>query len=172
MAQIYLLSPTRLKQDSLLCENVDDKYCINAIRTAQDIQLVELIGECLYKKVCGLVGDKTINKPENVIYKELLDSYIIPFLTLQSTAEIILPLQFKLRNAGLTQSADQQTQYATIEDAQYTSQHYQNKARFYGRRMTDWIAEMADQIPEAIGCSNGSCGTGVKAGKYRVNITL
>lgn len=162
----YLLSPTRLKQDSLVCENTDDKYCINAIKTAQDIQLTELIGSKLVKKVQQLIVDKQINKEGSEDYKELLDSYIIPFLVMQTTSEIIVPIQFKLRNAGLTQSADTQTQYSTIEESQYVSQHYQNKARFYGERMKDF----AKNFPEYV--NTCSCDGEVKPGKYRVNITL
>lgn len=163
---VYLLSPTRLKQDSIACDNIDDKYAINAIKTAQDIQLTELIGSKLVKKVQQLIADKQINKEGHEDYKELLDSYIIPFLVMQTTAELIMPIQFKLRNAGLTQSADTQTQYATLEESQYISQHYQNKARFYGERMKDFAKNFSEYV------NTCSCDGDVKPGKYRVNITL
>lgn len=166
----FLLSPHRLKQDSLVCDNVDEKYCTAAIKTAQDISLVELIGSKLYHKLCGIVVDKTINNAENEPYKILLDSYIIPYLVMQTTSELVMPVSYKLRNAGVTQSSDTQTQYATMEESQYLMRHYENKANFYGHRVIEWLNENSELIPEWYASCN--CATSTPEHHCKINITI
>ena len=136
MAKVYLISEQTIKTNSIINNNVDGMYLLPAIEYAQDNGLQSLIGTKLYNKLMDIVADGTIaNLPD---YKTLLDEYITPYLLNKVTADIQLPLAYKLRNQGVVQQTGENTYVPSMKDTQYVIQHYQNQADFYGNRMSDW----------------------------------
>jgi len=146
--RIQLISETTLKDLTLINDNVDAAFITPAIQKAQDMGLQPLIGSNLLNKVCTLVKDKTIDDPENEAYKTLLDDFIIPYLCNKVMADIQIPLFAKLRNAGIVQSQDLQTQQLSREDVDYIKKDFEYSADFYGTRMTDYLCANASQYPE------------------------
>ena len=102
--KVLLLSEQRLKEDSLINNNVDSMYIFPAIQTAQEIGLQPLLGTKLYNKLLEVVengGDEQ--------YFDLLDSYVIPYLEMKVMADIQIPLAYKIRNGGLVQNTSENT---------------------------------------------------------------
>lgn len=146
--RIQLINETTLKAYTLINDNVDAAYIAPAIQKAQDMSLQPLIGSCLLEKICSLVEDKTISSKENEAYKKLLDEYIAPFLCWRVMADIQIPLFAKIRNAGIVQSQDQQTQQLSHSDVEYIKKDYEYSADFYGKRMTDYLCANTKLYPE------------------------
>lgn len=137
MQNVLLISEKYLKENSVINNNVDSCYLLPAIETAQEIALQQLIGTKLYNRLCGMVSDGSIATAP--AYKTLLDDYIIPFLQQVVLREIQIPLFGKIRNSGIIQSADQQTQQLTIKDVEYIKEYYNNQSVFYGDRLTKYL---------------------------------
>ena len=77
---ILLTSSDYIKAHSGLNDNTYDKMILPALERAQDIDLTEILGECLVKSLQEKVQDGTISAPANALYKVLLDNYVLDFL--------------------------------------------------------------------------------------------
>ena len=133
MARVLLISEKTLKKNSVVNNNVDGMYLLPAIEFAQDAGLQPIIGTKLYNKLMDLVENGSITGSTD--YKYLLDEYITPYLINKVTADIQIPLSFKLRNQGVVQQTDTNTYVPSMKDIQYVIQNYENKANFYSNRL-------------------------------------
>lgn len=146
MARVFLISEETLKSNGVINNNVDSMYILPAIEFAQDAGLQPLIGTKLYNKLMDLVADGSIvDAPD---YKFLLDEYITPYLVNKVTADIQIPLNYKLRNQGVVQNSTDNTIVPTMKDLQYVIQNYEYKAIFYGNRLSDYICVNTTKFPE------------------------
>lgn len=169
MARVLLLSEKVLKENSIVNNNVDTMYVYPAIEYAMDAGLQPLIGTKLYNKLMDIVADGTISGATD--YKYLLDEYIMPYLINKTTAEIQIPLAFKVRNQGLVQQTGENTYVPSLKDTQYVIQNYENKANFYGNRLTDYLRANRLKYPEY--CSVDSCADMPSdGGAYKTGIFL
>ena len=146
--KVQLISENTLKKYTLINDNVDACYIAPAIQMAQDMGLQPLIGTVLLDKLCQLVSTDKINEKANANYKILLDEYITPYLCHKVMVDIQVPLFAKIRNAGIVQSQDTQTQQLTKSDVDYIRQHYDYISTFYGNRMTDYLRANSTKYPE------------------------
>jgi hypothetical protein len=83
MKKVLLLSEQRLKEDSLVNNNVDSMYIFPAIQTAQEIGLQPILGTKLYNKLLAVVENGGEDK-----YFFLIDNYVIPYLEMKVMADI------------------------------------------------------------------------------------
>lgn len=153
MARVFLVSEATVKKNSVVNNNVDTLYLLPAIEYAQDNGLQSLIGTKLYNKLMDLVEDGSISGATD--YKYLLDEYVTQYLVNKVTADIQIPLSFKVRNQGVVQQTGEGTYVPSMKDIQYVIQHYQNQADFYGNRMSDYLRANRIKYPEY--CSIDSC---------------
>lgn len=137
MARVFLISEATMKKNSVVNNNVDGMYLLPAIEFAQDAGLQPIIGTKLYNKLMDLVENGSITGSTD--YKYLLDEYITPYLINKVTADIQIPLSFKLRNQGVVQQTDANTYVPSMKDIQYVIQNYENKANFYSNRLSDYL---------------------------------
>ena len=146
MARVLLISEKTLKENSVINNNVDGMYVLPAIEYAMDAGLQPIIGTKLYNRLMDMVEDGTIENNDD--YKYLLDEYITPFLLNKVTAEIQIPLAFKLRNQGVVQQTGENTYVPSLKDMQYVIQNYENKANFYSNRLSDYLKANRKKYPE------------------------
>ena len=158
-----------MKKNSVVNNNVDDMYLLPSIEIAQDAGLQPLIGTKLYNKLMDLVEDSSITGATE--YKYLLDEYIAPYLINKATADIIIPLSYKMRNQGVVQQTSEYTYSPSLKDTQYVIQNYENKANFYGNRLSDYLKANRSKFPEY--CSIDSCADiPSDSGAYKTGIYL
>ena len=69
-------------------------------------------------------------------------------------ADIQIPLMYKLRNAGVVQNNLENAITPTLKDTQYLVEFYDNKAKFYANRMTEYILAYRVNYPEYCQCEN------------------
>ena len=146
MARVFLISEATMKKNSVVNNNVDGMYLLPAIEFAQDAGLQPIIGTKLYNKLMDLVENGSITGSTD--YKYLLDEYITPYLINKVTADIQIPLSFKLRNQGVVQQTDANTYVPSMKDIQYVIQNYENKANFYSNRLSDYLKANRKKYPE------------------------
>ena len=146
MARVFLISEATMKKNSVVNNNVDGMYLLPAIEFAQDAGLQPIIGTKLYNKLMDLVENGSITG--SIDYKYLLDEYITPYLINKVTADIQIPLSFKLRNQGVVQQTDANTYVPSMKDIQYVIQNYENKANFYSNRLSDYLKANRKKYPE------------------------
>lgn len=169
MARVFLISEKTIKENSVVNDNVDTMYILPAIEFAQDEGLQSLIGTKLYKRLMDLVESGDIEEYSD--YKYLLDEYITPYLLNKVTADVQLPIAYKVRNQGVMQLNSEYSNNLSIRDVQYLIQFYENKAIFYGNRMSDYLKANNRRYPEY--CSLDSCADmPSNKGSYKTGIYL
>lgn len=139
MVKILLCSEDWLKTNSSINDNLFGKYLTVAIREAQDINLQTYLGECLYKRILGMVADGSITASTNESYKALLDDYIQPFLLYQVQANLIPTINIKVGNIGSVVSKDEYINTLSQGNIDLVQSDFQHKADFYAKRMLDFI---------------------------------
>lgn len=156
---VLLISEDYIKSESNLDNNVSGKYLQSAIKLAQDIELQSTIGtkllEALQKKcidwvdpsVEGAVAD-SIDDPDNIKYKELLDYYVTPFLLFQVLSEVIVPITYKLSNFGVMRTDDEKDIAADASQVNLLRKYYKDKADFFKTRLQDFIITYYNEFPE------------------------
>lgn len=137
------LSSERLKAD-LLNDNVADEYVRSATIIAQR-DLRELLGDCLYTALEGMVDDEHI---DGTIYQELLDSYIVPWLEFRAMGELCVLTSFKVGNIGLYQNFDQNANQNELNTVKYIQNYWASKAEYYRNRLIKFLDQNADDVPQ------------------------
>lgn len=144
---VLLISEKTLKEFNI-ADNLDATYLTPAIMTSQDIYLTQIIGSKLVDKIKLLVSTGEIVNEENKEYKILLDDYITAYLQYKACAELTLPLAYKERNAGVVQTNNEYVVNTGMKDAKYLESYYNDRADYYGLRMTAYIKANSTYFPE------------------------
>ena len=137
-----LITTEELKQDGFVNQNLDNEYLFSAIDEAQDIFLREIIGDSLLETLQNKVLEEDIEG----IYQTLLESYIKIFIKYKVLALLCVPLNFKIRNIGITQQFGNEVNTTSLDDTKYLQNYYEGKADFYANRLTKFL--QTNHIPE------------------------
>lgn len=148
MNTILLISEDYLKTNSNLNDNAFGKWILPAIREAQEMSLMPIIGECLYNKVCELVSNGLIDNDLYAAYKDLLDDRIQPFLLYQTLTNIVPIINGKMANIGTVATNDEHIITLSQGELDLTQNYYRERADFYAKRLQDWVKNNREAFPE------------------------
>lgn len=152
MNKVLLISEETLKTYSLVNDNIDGKYLLPAIQTAQDIDLETLIGKALLDKLCTLVETGEI--VSNSKYRTLLDDYITPYLVWQVMSNLQLGINYKLSNSGVITNDDERKSRLDYRNNQLLQEQYKHYADSYAIKLKDYLC--SGDYPEYHQCVNHS----------------
>ena len=180
--QVLLISEDKVKTLSNLDNNVFGKWLLPAIYEAQDIQLQNIIGSCLYDMIISLVDDDIIGEDAYAAYKELLDNQIQDFLIYQTLVNVIPKINVNMANMGSVVSNDEHIQLLSQGNIDLLRSYYQGIADVYQKRLQDYLLQNCIYFPELNACNctgirpnlksnTNTCGIwlgGLRAKKIRV----
>ena len=147
MRNVLLCSPDFIRLNSNISDNCNSKVLSTAIREVQEDELMEIMGEILIDKLQDLVENNEIDLPANKIYKEALDKAQM-FIVYKVIAEVTMMYSFKIDNAGVVQSRDENLDYVGIDDVLTLKNHYDTKADHYAYLLQNFLMEHINEIPE------------------------
>lgn len=150
-----LISIEEIKTSTIVNNNVDEKYLLSSIETAQVIKLQQLIGSKLYNHLIDCIDDNGQWTGNNDEY-ELVKSYIQPYLKRQVVSDLIVPLSWKLRNEGVIQNTSENTYNPMRSDLMYVKEHYENEASYFATRLSNYLCENTTKFPLYLECGNPS----------------
>lgn len=147
MAEILLCSEMFVKNVMSISDNVAGKFIMPSIREAQEIGFQGIVGTKLYNKVRELVGSGAIESTANAMYKALLDKaqYYIAYTAI---VELCPKVTFKIANAGVVKTADENVTGASADEVGKVQEYYQAKADFLAYELQQWILDNATAFPE------------------------
>lgn len=151
MANVLITNSTYIKGITNISENVQDKYMFPSINEAQEIDLCGIIGETLLNKVKDLVADGSINDPENAVYKDLLKKCQF-FIAYDVVAKLCVITSFKIDNAGVYRSNDENLYYASLDEVHNMEEYYQNKRDFFRLELSNFCINNRTLLPELTQC--------------------
>lgn len=132
-----------LKQ-TVLNANLDELYIQPAINEAEDVYLREILGDALYNVLVNKINGNTLTGK----YQTLVNSYIKPYLTYKVQSILVVPINFKMRNAGVVNQYDNGFSTTTVKDTAYLAEHYDGRAEFYANRLITYLKQNAVDFPE------------------------
>lgn len=121
----------------------------------------------MLEKLKSLVQSGDIDQHENIKYKYLLGKcqYYLAYMTI---VELIFKVSYKIGNAGVVKTADENVQVATLEEIVLQKEYYQGKADFHCMEIQNYILDDLTSFPEIDDCtcrkirsnlySSASCG--------------
>ena len=145
--EILLTSETFVKSVSSVSDNLAGKYLRPSIREAQDIQFRRVVGDTMLAKLKALVADGSIEQEGNAAYKELLDraQYVIAYYAI---VEVCQKVSFKVANAGVVKTGDENIQQADRIDFSAVREYYQAKGDSAVRDLQDYLLNNWTSYPE------------------------
>lgn len=152
MAEVLLSSEAFVKSETNISDNVAGKYILTSLREAQEVRLKSILGDCLLDKLKDLVRSEEIDKEENARYKNLIDKcqYYLAYMTI---VELIFKVSYKIGNAGLVKTTDENLQVASLDEIITQKDFYQGKADFYCMELQNYILENRSLFPEVDECT-------------------
>lgn len=141
---ILLLSANTMKNKSTLNRNVEDNFIISAVKTAQDVHLVNLIGRELVHTLCEKVSTNTLTGD----YLTLVNEYLTDYLINVAMSVIQVPLWSKIRQEGVVQQNGTEQTTISKNELAYTQEHYMSLANGLISGITTFLDAHKDTIPE------------------------
>lgn len=153
MEIILITSENRVRELTGVSDNVASKYITSAIREAQDVRLKSVLGSCLLDTLTGMIADRTIENDANAAYRDLADRCQY-FLVYAAAQELVRKVSYKVTNAGLVKTSDDNVQNASFSEVMNQVEFYEAKADFYCIELQRWLlAEGSETFPElTCGC--------------------
>lgn len=150
-----LISVKELKSNgTLFSNNVDDGYLNSTIITCQEVYLEQVTGTALYHKLQELVYNQITGEPDgiyapgNEAYKELLEEMVKPYLKARATVDVMYPIAYKIRNAGVMRNSDTNLQPADMNDIKYLEKQYLTYVAEYEQRLSKYLCDNKELFPE------------------------
>ena len=144
MAEVLLTSESFVKSVSGISDNVYGKYMLPSIREAQETSLRSVLGDSLTDRLKKAVGSE--NEADKK-YLDLIDKCQY-YLAYSSIVELIPKVQFKIGNAGVVRTTDENLQTATYSEIEKMIFYYQSKADSECRKLQQWLLKNYSDYPE------------------------
>jgi hypothetical protein len=155
MAQVLLISETKLKNFTTIHQNVDMELLVSNILIAQDLGLQNLLGTKGYDYYMNLVksvqlSGATMSQPDRL----LLDEYIAPYLIHRSYYECLPAIYMRTMNKAVIVGDTEQGKSVTIKEMQYFRDIEMSRYEFYSQRMMDRLRNFPNDYPWYYSYSN------------------
>lgn len=142
-----LTSPDFVKSVTNISDNLNGKVMQAAIREAQEIDLKQIIGSCMLAKLKQLINGNLINDPEYSEYLDLLNEAQY-FLSYTVVSKLCVITSYKIDNAGVVKTADENITNATEEEIFDMQNFYQRKADYFCSQLQNYILNHIGILPE------------------------
>ena len=137
MAVKLFISPSQIKQTTILGGNIDvDKYSF-CIESTQISVIEPLLGTELFDKI---VTDFTANTLAG-LYLELFNEFVFPITRDESTAQYLNIAQYNVTNGGIFKHSPDNSEIVDVQEVKSLADLYHNNAQMYILRFNKWICK-------------------------------
>jgi hypothetical protein len=144
-AQVIFIDAEYLKAYSQVGGNVDDKYLLSAIITAQDKYIQPILGTNLYKDLRdNIEGLSTANTN----YPALMDDYIRMATMRWTLVELYPYLSNKVLNSSISQVSGENATPIPKSEVDALISLERNNAQFYSERLIDYLQANVNLFPK------------------------
>jgi hypothetical protein len=140
-----LLSESRLKELTIIDENVDPKILTPTIRDVQELYLLPILGTALYNDLQNeVVSDPDLSG--NLDYQNLLTNYIQIFMAKAVQYECYMELNIKTTNKGVQTKTGENLSSASLGDIVQLANRESSKMKIYQERLTSYLLQYAPTL--------------------------
>lgn len=151
MANVLFISESFIKDNTLLHENIDFKFIRPVIILCQDIHLQPKLGTTLYNEIKTQIIGSTLTTANTT----LLNDYIQPMLLYWVQAEAPSAISYKFLNKGVMQQGSENSQTASLDEINFISNKYKDKAEWYTERLVSYLLEHDTSYPSYLNPDDG-----------------
>jgi len=148
MYNVLLISEQTLKQNTPINENVDTSELRYCITQAQNLFLLETLGQNFFNKIMELVSTGDIDLPQNIKYKELLNDQIRSMLINYSYYLSLDNFFMKFVNIGLQSYQSEQSTPIDFKTFQYMKNLARDNAQFADSLLRRYLVFNTQFFPE------------------------
>lgn len=138
-----LIAADRLKEYSVISENLDNKLLEPTIVAVQDLYLRDILGKDLYDEIKTQVNADTVT----ALNQTLLNDYVEPYLINKVISDACIDLTYKLRNKAIMTTGSDFGQVANLTDLSKVQGKYANIAEGYKNILVDYMCENSSDYP-------------------------
>lgn len=142
----FFIDENYLKRVTPIDDGVEGSKLTAAMRTAQEIHILDLIGSGLYDAICNDIND---NGPltEDRDYFTLVTQYIAPCLAFYTVYEAAEMISFQFLNKGVMTRSAKDQQPASIGDIVHVANHWKRKAEDYAHKIVKYLCANPTTYP-------------------------
>lgn len=150
MINVRFITAQNVKDNTIINDNVDNKYINMAIDLAHDKDLRQLIGTEFYDaiKAAGLAAAGVINDITPATYKTLVQHEdFIKFLLWNTVYRASIYMTYKFQNKSIAKKSSDNATPVENYDLDKLNDEAKNTAQFYGERLLYFIRENDTDYP-------------------------
>jgi hypothetical protein len=141
---VLLITKDDLFKYTQLSGNFDIDKITPFIKVAQDIEVQQLLGTVLYRKILTDVQDGVLAGN----YLTLVSEYVQPMLIHYSMADLLLFHGYEVSNAGIVRNSPEGTQLPSENEINTLVERTRATADTYRRRLVDYLSYYPQLFPE------------------------
>lgn len=149
---VLLTNENIIKSVTNIFDNMSGTYLLPSIKTAQDIDLEDVLGTVLMEELQKEVYENEFKED----YKFLLDEYVQPFLTYASIVRLIPIVAYKITNAGIVKTDDEKMTGLAPNEVDKVRTEYQRIADSYKSKLGRYLMANSNLYPELRQCRDMS----------------
>jgi hypothetical protein len=143
MANVLFISENFVKDNTLLHENIDFKFIRPVIMLSQDIHLQPKLGTTMFNELKTQIIGGSLTTANTT----LVNDYIQPMLLYWVQAEAPAAISYKFLNKGLMQQSSENSSTSSLDEINFISQKYKDKAEWYTERLVNFLLENDADYP-------------------------
>lgn len=144
MARPLFVTPDDIKRFTAANGNIDEDKIIKFITIAQDTHLQNTLGYVLFNKISNDIINDELQDP----YLSLVNNYIKPMLLHWAFVEYLPFGAYIVGNKGIFKHTAENAQNADKNEVDFLMNKEADTAKFYTRRLMDYICANNTQFPE------------------------
>lgn len=152
MATIGLfISPSTIKEEAYVDENVDDKYIRDTILLCQELYTKEMLGTALYDEVKGQIEAVALT----TLNTTLRNDYIRPALKWWVLYEGMDMLNIKITNKAVMKKRSENSDPVSLEEILNLKNKFRNYAERFDEKIRLYLIENSASYPLYLNPGNG-----------------
>jgi hypothetical protein len=132
-----------IKDQSVINENVDSKLLQPTLIMVQDIYLKQVIGKDLYAELITQVNAESVS----ALNTTLLTDYIQPYLINKVVSELVIDVNYKIKNKALMVGSSDNGQPLDTSGMSIIQTKYRNIAENYRVNLVDYLLDNYTDYP-------------------------
>jgi len=140
---VLFISETYVKNNTVIDENVDMRLILPAIRDAQELRVLPILGSNLDQDLKDKITAATLTADDII----LLDDYIAPCMAQWTLYECSVSMLFKYRNKTVGTKSSENSQPISYQDLQFLRDDWKNKAEEREARLINYLTDNTTLYP-------------------------
>jgi hypothetical protein len=137
------IEASRLKNFSVISENLDNKLIEPTIINVQELFLYEILGKDLYAEICTQINAGSVS----ALNQTLLNDYLEPYLINKVISESVIDVTFKIRNKAIMTTSSENGQVVSTSELAQIQGKYNNIAEGYRSKIDEYLCENGSSYP-------------------------